>query len=220
MLNQPKLDIQHTDDPTQALQWLEAMGPLVACDFEASSIYTLEEHQEAKEALKEAELNPDANHDKIIKLRKIVNNSGLSHPSQVIITHLSVSDSETSAKVIILGSDETEQAIMNWLTTTKRKQIWHNASFDLKLIFHRTGKFPPDFEDSQQLAKALINHVEVYKAKTSLKELMGHRFGNWAISADNFHFSQAYEPHVVTYSGIDAIATLCLWNDIQSDLKE
>jgi hypothetical protein len=195
------------------------MPSLVACDFETSSIYTPQEHLEFKAQLKQAELNPDANHDLLIDLKKRLDNSGLSHPSQVIITHFSIATSPTSAKVIILATDEVEHTVMDWLTTTPITQIWHNLSFDGRLIYHRTGKLPLNYEDTQQLAKSLINHVDTHKAKVGLKELMGYRYGNWGISSDNFNFTQAYEPHVIEYSGIDACATYQLWLDIQDELS-
>jgi DNA polymerase I-like protein with 3'-5' exonuclease and polymerase domains len=219
MLDQPTLNIEHTDDPTIALQWLQAMPDLVACDFETSSIYTPEEQIEFKAQLKEADLNPDANHDLVIDLRKKLNNSGLSHPSQAIITHFSIATSATDAKVIIFATDTVEKTVLDWLTTTQVKQVWHNLSFDGKLIHHRTGKFPQNFEDTQQLAKALINHVDVYKAKVGLKDLMSYRYGLWGISADNFNFTQAYDPHVIEYSGIDACATYQLWVDLQEEIQ-
>ena len=215
----PKLDIQSTDCPIKASQWLQSMPSLVACDFETSSIYTPEEQAKFKEELKILEKNPEANHDQIIELKKKINNSGLSHPSQVIITHFSIASSPEESKVIILATDEVEKIVMDWIVNTNSKQVWHNFSFDGKLVYHRTNKFPKDFEDSEQLAKSLINHVDVYKAKVGLKELMGWKYGDWAISADNFNFTQAYEPRVIEYSGVDACATYQLWLDLQEEIS-
>ena len=94
------------------------------------------------------------------------------------------------------------------------------SSYDFRQIHYRTGKFPINYEDSQLLAKCILNHVETYKAKSGLKDLAGHKFGDWAISSDNFNVSQMYEPHVLRYAATDACSTYWLWNSMQSYLHQ
>jgi hypothetical protein len=77
-----------------------------------------------------------------------------------------------------------------------------------------------NIEDTQILAKTLVNHVEVFKAKTGLKDLMGAWYGDWGISADNFTIEQQYEEHVLKYAAIDACATYKLWFYLNDFIKE
>ena len=41
------------------------------------------------------------------------------------------------------------------------------------MVYHRTGSFPKDYEDTQQLAKSLINDANNYRSRTGLKLLVG-----------------------------------------------
>jgi ribonuclease D len=113
-----------------------------------------------------------------------------------------------------------QNLLLRFLVSTPIQQIWHNASFDFRHIHYYTNQFPPNYDDSQILAKTLINHVETYKAKTGLKELAGYKYGSWGISADNFSIEQMYEPHVLKYAATDACATFWLWSYLQDYLKE
>ena len=110
--------------------------------------------------------------------------------------------------------------ILHWLTNTTVSQIWHNASYDFRQIYYRTGKFPLNYEDTQLLAKGILNHVETFKAKTGLKELAGQWYGAWGISSDNFTIAQMFEEHVLLYAATDACATFKLWNSINSYLHQ
>ena len=87
-------------------------------------------------------------------------------------------------------------------------------SYDFRHLYYHTGKFPTNYEDTQLLAKSIINHVDTFKARTGLKELAGRWYGDWGISSDNFTLDQMYEPHVIRYAAIDACATYQLWNYI------
>ena len=106
------------------------------------------------------------------------------------------------------------------LRAVELRLLLNISSYDFRQIHYRTGKFPLNFEDTQLLAKCILNHVETYKAKAGLKELAGHRYGDWGISADNFSLSQMHEPHVIRYAATDACATYWLWNSIHNYLKE
>lgn len=156
--------------------------------------------------------------DTIIDVALDFETTGLGHPSQEIITHLSVATSSTEGFVLVCESVVMERILLKWLIETEKHQIWHNFSFDGKYIYQRTGKFVKNYDDTQQLAKSLLNHVNVWKANTGLKELMGWKYGDWAISADNFGTKTMKDPKVIKYAAIDAMATFHLWEDIQKDL--
>lgn len=206
---------QQTNDAKEALEWLTSLTvPIVACDFEAASRYTDEEKEEFK-----AQLETASRLDKHL-LQQRIDSSGLSHPSLSRLTHMSLAYSETEAYVFIFDNQEIQDAVLNWIVTTPIKQVWHNLCFDGKHIMHNTGKLPIDYEDSQILAKTLLNHVDNSKSATGLKHLMGYKFGAWAVSSDNFTLVNMYSPELIHYAAIDACATLTLWNEITSFLKD
>lgn len=206
---------QQTNDAKEALEWLTSLTvPIVACDFEAASRYTDEEKEEFK-----AQLETASRLDKHI-LQQRIDSSGLSHPSLSRLTHMSLAYSETEAYVFIFDNQEIQDAVLNWIVTTPIKQVWHNLCFDGKHILHNTGKLPIYYEDSQILAKTLLNHVDNSKSATGLKHLMGYKFGAWAVSSDNFTLVNMYSPELIHYAAIDACATLTLWNEITSFLKD
>lgn len=145
--------------------------------------------------------------------------TGLGHPSKETLTHLSFANSESHGRVIVFENKKIEQVVLNWLTTTKIPQIWHNASYDFKFIWHRTGKFPLVYEDTAILAKTITNHVNVFKSKVGLKELMGHYYGDWAVSSELFSLDNLKNETLIKYAAIDACATYKLWNQIQEYIK-
>lgn len=200
----------------QTLQDIAKTYPIIACDFETASKYTDEEKERLK--LKLAALPPNslAYH----KTNQAILSSGISHPPLVRMTHCSIATSETTAYVIIFTDTRMRDITLNWLVTTPIKQVWHNASFDLKHVYYHTQKFPKDFEDSQILAKTLLNDVDNQKSLVGLKHLMGYKYGAWAVSADDFNQSQMYEEHVLHYAAIDACATFALWNELQNYIQE
>jgi hypothetical protein len=133
---------------------------------------------------------------------------------------MSLAYSETEAYVFIFDNQEIQDTVLDWVVTTPIKQVWHNLCFDGKHILHNTGKLPTDYEDSQILAKTLLNHVDNSKSATGLKHLMGYKFGAWAVSSDNFTLVNMYSPELIHYAATDAVSTLCLWNEITSFLKD
>ena len=133
--------------------------------------------------------------------------TGLGHPSQETLTHLAIGISESEAFVIIFA-EGVEKPILDWLVNTKKKQIWHNLSFDGKYLLHRTGKLPQNYEDSQLLAWSYLNHAETFRAKVGLKGLAGRIYGEWAIAKTEFGLNSLYNPEMIKYAGIDACATL------------
>lgn len=210
-----KVNYKFTSNNYEAATWLNELPPLVACDFEVASRFTETEKEQFK-----LQLETEIDFDTARQLKQYIASDGLSHPSLTALTHLSIAWSESDAIVIILRNDSIRRLVLRWLVTTDRIQIWHNFSFDGKLIYYHTGKFPKRYEDSQQLAKSIVNHVDTFKARTGLKELCAHKYGKWAVSADNFTIEQMFNEDVIEYAAIDSAATYWLWEALQRHLKE
>lgn len=189
---------------------------ILGCDLEAASIYTPEQLEECEEVLKDDSWSKA---DKI-RAQSILNSSALSHPSHVVLTHGIIAVSESESYVFILDNDQITRLFMNFLVETEQIQVWHRASFDFKHVFYHTGKFPKNYEDTQILAKTLLNHVVVFKAKTGLKSLAGQWYGDWGISEDNFDISMMYDPKMLKYAGTDGCATLKLWHFINEQCDQ
>ena len=210
------VNFQSTSNLLTADRWLRELEshPIISCDFETAIRYTPTDLAHFQSIID----SPDSSHLAKRQAQSCLRATALDHPSHTTITHLSVAWSESDAYVFIINSTKLLNRILTWLTTTTVKQVWHNFSYDGKLIHHFTGKFPHDVEDTQLLAKCILNHVETYKARTGLKELAGHKFGDWGISADNFTLNQQFDPNVLRYAATDACATYWLWTSIQSYL--
>ena len=211
------VNYKSTNNIVEANKWLRELPPVVACDFEAASKYTDEEKEVLQQELDALE---DQNSLYSHELRQKINSDGLSHPSLSQVTHISIAWSESDALVIITDTPKLRARVFNWIVTTNCMQIWHNASFDLKIVHYFTGLFPKDFEDSQLLAKTILNHVDTFKAKTGLKDLMGYKGGAWAVAADYFNLSQMYNEDLLLYAATDAVMTYTLWEELQQHLKD
>lgn len=212
---EPTINYKYTSNWYEAYKWLSALPPVIACDFEAASKYTTKE----REAMK-LELAEETDRNKRINLSAAISSNALSHPYYVTLTHLSIAWSETDAIVIILANEMIRKYVMRWLVHVKNKQIWHNFSYDGKLIYYWTrGRLPKDVEDSALLAKTLLNHVEVWKANVKLKHLMGYKYGSWAVSADKFDLEHMHNKGLIKYTAIDACATYALWESMQKHMK-
>lgn len=209
MLESIAVSYKSTNSAVQAALWLRKLPNIVALDFEAASSLSDEDKQTVQE-----QLDTDLPfYDALVAKQQLLSD-GLSHPSLSRITHMSLAHSVDFGYVFIIDNLKIEQVIMKWLVTTTIKQIWHNASFDFKLIYYRTGKMPINFEDTQQYAKTLINDCNNQKSKTGLKDLMGHKYGAWAVAAENFNAKFMYEPSVLKYAATDACATYNLYLSI------
>ena len=213
------VDYEWTKVPRIAAQWLREIKGPVACDFEVAIKYSKEEIQKMKDRYEI--IKDDDNHFAEAKsLYSITKATGLSHPYYCMITHFSFAESENKGKVIVLDDKRTAKLLLTWLVETDVKQLWHNASFDFKHIQFHTGRFPKVYEDTQIASKCLLNHVETFKANTGLKHMMGHYYGNWAVSADNFTLEQMYNEDLIKYAAVDACATFKLWTEIESHIKQ
>jgi len=102
------------------------------------------------------------------------------------LTMLSISWSYNKSTVIVFKTKEIEKYVLNWLVTTKVKQVWHNFLYDGRLINYHTGKLPHDVEDSQLLAAVYNNYINPIKRKSGLKELAGTLYGDWASAKTSF----------------------------------
>lgn len=213
-----KVNYQSTSDVEQAKLWLSELESYeqIGADFESAIRYTDEECEQFKSTY-ENELLP-----KLVRMdaRSKYRATALDHISHIDITHFQAAWTESDSYVFILDSYEITELVLHWLITTKVKQIWHNASYDFRLIYGLTGEFPKNYEDTQIYAKTLLNHVEIQKARTGLKELAGHAYGSWGISEDCFTKSQMYDDHVLKYAATDPCATLYLWNRILEDVDD
>ena len=182
--------------------------PIITCDLEIAVKYTPEQLSKWQALLDSGTLSKAEASPYLSKVKA----TALDHPSHCTITHCSIAISESQSYVFILDNKSITDYVLNFLVTTKQKQIWHNLSFDARFLQYFTGKLPYDFEDSQILAKCLINHVNTFKAKTGLKELAGHMYGSWGISKDNFDIAHMYDEHVLRYAAIDSCATYYIYD--------
>ncbi len=218
MENFIKVTYRSTNNVYTANQFLQEIQKhdLFAADFETASRYPAA-HRAAMEHELERENLPKRT--RIDLAAKLASNA-LSHPFHVQLTHCSIAISDSEAFVFILDNPAITKRLLTFLVTTSIRQIWHNASFDFKHIQYHMNKLPLNFEDTQIYAKTILNHVNITKALTGLKDLAGHRYGNWAISKDNFDVENMYEEHVLHYVAIDACATFWLWHSINKHAKE
>lgn len=208
-----KVNYQSTNNAFTAQKWLANLPTLFAADFEVANKYTKEERAVFAHTV-ETSLD---RLERVTAQAKLDSNQ-LGHPSHNELTHLSIAWSESDAYVLIIDNRSMLHVVLNFLTRTTSTQVWHNLSYDGKYIQYLTGKFPINYEDTQILAKTILNHVDTYKANTGLKQLAGHKYGGWGISSDNFTKEQMYDEHVLLYAATDACATYWLWTQIQANL--
>lgn len=201
----------------KALDKLKAKS-ILSLDFEVQSIYSVEERTEAKELVKKYQ-NDLSSED--LRLSKVVANcSGLSHPSITKVTHAIFGLSEDTAQVMVINDKKTEQYIMEWIADFKGKFIIHNSLFDLKIVHYKTGRFPIDFDDTQLLARTLINHTQDWECKTGLKHLMsGYYDVKWQM-IESYDIVDLKNKEFLRYCAIDGAATMKLWNDLQEALDD
>ena len=157
--------------------------------------------------------------------------TGLRMPFLETMTMMSIGLSYTKSVVIVFSSKEIEEYCMNWLVTTKRKQIYHNSSFDVRYIYNRTKQFPMDFEDSMLLARVYVNSTNKLNNQTGLKYLAGNLYSDWANSKESFELYEdstgytndllvykgssdvtKYNRPLIYYAGTDGSSTLFVYN--------
>ena len=196
---------------SKALKDLEQHS-LLSYDCETQSRYSLDEKAEAKQLLKEHINDMDAEEVRHCKL--IAKSSGLSYPTIIKTTHFIFGISESEAVVLIANSDQDELLICNWIVKYTGKLLIHNSLFDLKIVYHRTGKFPTDYEDTQLLAKSYLNHTETWKANSGLKHLMsGYYDPKWEM-IDTYDVVDYKDTDFLRYCAIDGAATFKLYQQL------
>lgn len=191
--------------------FLKSVPQLVACDFEATCIFTKDHKVSLKDILATDE-TLTFEQRRVLKQHLLA--TALSNPCFVSITHMSLAWSETEAHVIIVKNQAILNTVLSWIVNTTKTQIWHHAAYDLKLVHYLTGRFPKAIEDTQVFAKCLLNHVINSKALTRLKLLMGYKYGNWAVAPDMFDNPDIYDPVFIEYAATDACATYVLYNNM------
>ncbi len=211
-----KVNYESTNDPVVAEAWLQSLPDTFAADFETAIRYTSEEVEDAKLKM----VDPELPRRKQVYFQSIANASALGHPYHCTITHCSIAYSEKDAYVFIIDNQEIADIVLNFLVETEKLQVWHNYSYDGRFLMYYANANAKNVEDTQIFAKTLVNHVEVFKANTGLKDLAGHWYGDWAISADAFDVSQQYEEYVLKYAAIDACATFKLWEYLNEFINE
>lgn len=189
---------------------------LLSFDTETRSVYDKEARAEAKTYLKEGYVK-----DALYKQARVVaESSGLSYPSIVKTTHFVFGNSKDHSHVVVCDSAEKEMLVWKMLAEYEGLLLVHNSLFDLKIMYQRVGCLPKNYVDTALLVKCMINHVNIWKAKTGLKELMGGYYNpKWALMND-------YEPEslkldsFIEYAAIDGAACYYLYEIIQEELKE
>jgi DNA polymerase I-like protein with 3'-5' exonuclease and polymerase domains len=201
----------------KALKDIEAADGMVSLDLETRSINTKFQRALAKTCLKENDLPIE----EVNEYTRILHSSGLSHPSMIQTTHI-ILGLDVYKSVIFVVDERLERYVFNWLVNTDLKLIIHNASFDLKVIHHRTGKFPKNYEDTQQLAKTLINDCNNYHSRTGLKLLVGRHYPpRWSMKEEtDYEVKNLKDEDFLQYCAIDGSAVRLLYNMLQKTIKE
>ena len=210
-----KVNYKYTNNLYKAKQWLDNLPDLFAADFEIASKYTTKQ----KELIK-LRLEPLLDFEKQRVLLQQLTSDGLSHPSLTSITHLSVAWSDRDSYVIVCDNERIRELILEFLITTNKQQLWHNAVFDFKHINYHTGAIPKNFVDTQILSKCLLNDANSFNDLTGLKELMAYAYGDWTLSKDSFTLEHMWEETTVRYSATDSASCFKLYEDINKDLAK
>ena len=215
MFDTIQVQFESTSSPDTALTYIDNLKgfPSIAWDFEVAVKYSEAELSAFTAALEDLSTSK---HD-YIKAKSCLKATALDHPSHTTLTHCSIAVNDSEAYVFILDNPKITNYVLDYLVTTPQTQILHNASFDFKHLYYYTGKFPSTYEDTQILAKTILNHTNPAQARVGLKDLAGQWYGDWAISSDNFTLSQIHDPKVLKYAAIDACATYKLWTYINSE---
>ena len=211
-----KVNYEYTNNTYRAKQWLDNLPDLFAADFEVASKYTKKEKDTFMYRLQNNNLSFEEYRTTLQKYTS----DGLSHPSLTVITHLSVGWSDNEGYVIVCDTDAIRNLVCNFLVSTNKTQIWHNACYDFLRIHYLTHKLPKNYIDTQLLAKSLLNNANPFKDRTGLKELMAYAYGDWAISKENFTLEEMWKEETIRYSATDSCATYKLYEDIQAELKK
>lgn len=199
-----KVNYEWTDKLNIVKEWLSNIKEPTAFDFETASKYYEEEREES---LKKFKINNNITN---IDYKKAYT-SGLSNPNEAILTHIGFSNKDDKGYVIILLDKDIKNYVLNYLITTDILQIWHNSIFDFKHILFYTDRYPKNYEDTRQIAKNRINHVDNFKGSTKLEVLMSKYYGKWK-SGIEYTLENVYNKELIEYTAKDVCATYKLYN--------
>ena len=190
---------------------------MLSFDTETRSIFDKKERQKSKLIIQNNEYNSNYEYKKNCL---ISNSSGLSFPSVVKTTHFVFSKSPTVSHILICDNHVKENMVWNFILKYKGKLIIHNALFDLKILYQRTGQLPKNYVDTSLLAKCLTNHVNVWKCKVGLKDLMGKHYDPiWSLM-DNYEPEDYKDKNFLNYVAIDGAATFYLYELIKDEMAK
>ena len=183
-----------------------AHQPILAFDTETSGVYAKEERAKAKAWL-EKEIKFDDR--RLVSL--IANNSGLSYPSLINVTHFVFGTSRSTAVILVPENPPQEMFVWQFLRSYAGKVIVHNSLFDLKIMYHRVKELPSDFDDTALMAKAMINNADNWKAKIGLKDIMAEHYDPRWEMIDEYEPDDPLEQKFLRYASIDGAATFYLY---------
>ena len=209
-----KVDYKVYSTTVSALEALKELPYTIALDFEVQSLYSNSDRIEAKELLKQELDRPT---ERFCKL--VAESNGLSYPSITKITHMIIGIDESTSIVIVISNSQMEKVLLNWIVSVKHHFLLHNASFDLKQVYVKTGKFPEHYDDTQLLAKIFINHADTWKANTQLKVLMGQYYTPKWTNIEGYDNEDLKDEAFLRYSAIDGAATMLLWKQLQEEVE-
>lgn len=190
--------------------------PVMSFDTETSGVYP---KQDRKTAQKLLDKDRDLSIDQIKQYRMVAGNSGLSFPSLVVTTHFIFGLSKDHSEILIPDTIHTEMLIWEFIASYKGLLLIHNALFDLQIMYNRIRCFPENYVDTAIMSKCFINHVDIWKAKTGLKELMKGQYDPaWSIY-DEYEPENPKNPKFLKYCSIDGAATFNLWEEIEGHRK-
>ncbi len=177
----------------------------MAFDIETSGLYSKEQR---KEAIKLLDSDMSIYHHKLASV--VANNSGLSFPSITRTTHFIFGMTRNMTKIIVVPNRHIEILVWNWVRNYRGKLLIHHALFDLKVMYHRIGDLPHDYDDTALMVKTLINNSDVWKSKSGLKDVMGEYYSpSWALF-DEYEPENPSDPKFLDYCAIDGAATFYL----------
>lgn len=217
--------VYFTDDLEIAKRWISKLPETFAWDTETMARYTEEEIEQAKLDLLDNPRN--------VELTKIARSNALMpHLNKITMSSFSIA---VEHAFVLIHTPEIEAYVLDFLVETKKKVICHNLGFDMRLLYNRTGKHLKNYEDTQLIAQAYLNSVDTQLY--GLKPLAGHIFGDWAndkasgfnLYEDSEYYQdeqliykgsnkdwKQYNLPLIKYAGIDAVATLVLWEKFSS----
>jgi hypothetical protein len=191
--------------------------PVMSLDTETSGVYP---KQDRKTAQKLLDKDPDLSIDQIKQYRMVAGNSGLSFPSLVLTTHFVFGLSRDHSEILIPDSVHTEMLIWKFIASHKGLLVIHNALFDLQIMYSRVGCLPQNYVDTAIMSKCFMNHVNIWKAKTSLKDLMKSQYDPaWSIY-NEYEPENPKNPKFLKYCSIDGAATFNLWEELKAHSKK